>query len=228
MKKHSLFGLSLFFVVCLLVVDASGQKFVPAVPLRVTVEAADSSATACRICSDGLGDYVDGVDGVTASFTKNGYLSVGFQTNATLRTVNFDYSFPGNPAPPPTLPVIGPSITSQVYPDFNLQDMAFGMTRCIGMGWGYGDGGNIFRNHAFRFGPNAGGSSYAIATCTSATNPDNTGPCVQWVIEPKVDGTCNTTPSLAGVNDRVKSKGHTTDFGRGLYSMPFKLTISRK
>jgi len=226
MKKYLSVALSLLLFACLFVnTAASGQKFVPAVPLRVTIEATDSTATACRICNDGLGEYVDGVDGVTASLTKNGYLSIGFQSRATLRTVNFDYFFPGNPSPPPVLPVVAPYVTSQVYQDFNLQDMVLGATRCIGLGWGYTNGDNITRNHGFQFGPHVGGSSYAIATCTAAAS---NGQCTQWTVEPRQDGVCNTNPSVAGVNDRIAARGKATDNDRGLYKMPFKLTINRK
>ena len=198
------------------------------VPLRVTIEKFDSSSTACKICSDGLGEYIDGVDGVSASFTKYGWLSIAFQDRATIRTVNFDYSFLGNPDPPPALPVVAPKITSSI-PANNLQDMSFGMSQCIGLGWSHTDGSNITRNHGFQFGPHIGGSSYAIIKCTATANPDNSGQCVQWTVEPKVDGTCNpTTPSVAGINDRIVVKGKSTDYDRGQYTMPFKLTLVRK
>ena len=226
MKKYFVVMLSLLLLACLFVnTIASGQKFVSAVPLRVTIEDTDSLATACRICSDGDGEYVDGVDGVSASLTKNGYLSIAFQNRSTLRTVNFDYSFPGNPAAPPVLPVVAPYVTSQVYQDFNLQDMALGATRCIGLGWGYTNGDNITRNHDFQFGPHAGGSSYAIATCTAANTG---GQCTRWTVEPKQDGVCNANPSVAGINDRISARGKATDNDRGLFKMPFKLTLVRK
>jgi len=197
------------------------------VPLRVAVESADSTSTACRICADGLGEYIDGVDGVSASFTKSGWLSVAFQDRSTIRTVNFDYSFPGNPPPPPALPVVSPKIISSI-PAINLQDMSFGMTQCIGLGWGHTDGGNITRNHGFEFGPHVTGSSYAIISCTAAANPDGSGQCVQWTVEPKVDGNCNATASVSGINDRIVSRGKSTDNDRGRYSMPFKLTLKKK
>ncbi|HJX92217.1 MAG TPA: hypothetical protein VJ372_17070 [Pyrinomonadaceae bacterium] len=197
------------------------------VPLRVTIEPTDSSSTACKICSDGLGEYIDGVDGVSASFTKSGWLSVAFQDRATIRTVNFDYSLPSNPPPPPALPVVKPTITSSI-PTSSLQDMSYGMTQCIGLGWSHTDGSNITRNHGFQFGPHVSGSSYAIIACTAAANPDNSGQCVQWTVEPKFDGTCNATPSVAGINDRIVVRGKASDNDRGRYSMPFKLTLTKK
>jgi len=241
MKKYTVFGLSLLLFACLFVTAASGQKpgTSPAVALRVTVEPMDSTGTACRICGDGLGtntavyqnpnEYVDGVDGVRASFTKYGWLSVAFQDSATIRTVNFDYSFPGNPPAPPVLPVYSPKVTTfkSFDPYTNLQDMPYGMTQCIGLGWSHTDGSNITRNHGFQFGPHVSGSSYAIITCTAAANA-NTGQCVQWTVEPKLDGVCNAVPWVAGINDRIKIKGKATDYDRGLFSMPFKLTLVRK
>lgn len=199
----------------------------PAVALRITIEPTDSTATACKICGDGLGEYVDGVDGVSASFTKYGWLSIAFQDRTAIRTVSFDYSFPGNPPPPPVLPVVSPKITSSI-PSTNLQDMPYGMTQCIGLGWSHTDGSNITRNHGFQFGPHVNGSSYAIVTCTAATNPDNTGPCMQWTVEPKVDGVCNAMPAVAGINDRIVVRGKAADYDRGRFSMPFKLTLTRK
>ena len=242
MKKCYLLALSLLLFVCLFVTGASGQKpgTSAAVALRVTIEPTDSTATACKICGDGLGtntavyqnpnEYVDGVDGVSASFTKYGWLSVAFQDRATIRTVNFDYSFPGNPPPPPVLPVVSPKITTykSFDPYTNLQDMPYGMTQCIGLGWSHTDGSNITRNHGFQFGPHVSGSSYAIISCTAAANADNTGQCVQWSVEPKVDGACNAVPWIAGINDRITVRGKTTDYDRGLYRVPFKLTIKRK
>src|SRR5262245_23797004 len=216
----------------LFAVTAKGNSNTSAVvALRVTVEPADSTATPCRICSDGLGEYVDGVDGVSANFTKYGWLSVVFQDTAALRTVNFDYSFPGNPSPPPVLPVTAPKITTyKAFDPFTrLQDMSYGMTQCIPFGWAYNDGGNIGRNQGFQFGPNVSGSSYAIITCTAAANPDNSGQCIQWSVEPRVDGTCNASASLAGVTDTVTGRGNKlTYYDRGLYKMPFKLTLLRK
>lgn len=228
MRKRflTLVCLSLLVVLTMLSV-AHGQKpgTAPPVPLRVTVEVSDSNANACRICPDGLGEYVDAVDGVRAGFSKNGYLGVFFSSS---RTVTFDYSFPGNPPPPPTiLPMVDPQVYSGVDPDKILQNMTFGMTECIGLTWNYSDGGNTTRSHGFQFGPHVAGSSYGIITCTQGSNPDNTGQCVKWVVEPKVDD-CNSDASIAGINDRVRAKGKTTDNDRGLYRMPFKLTLVRK
>ena len=152
------------------------------VPLRVTVEPMDSTSTNCRICGDGLGintaiyqnpnEYVDGIDGVSASFTKYGWLSISFQERASLRTVNFDYSSAGNPSALPVLPVYSPKVTSGVDPNLILQDMSFGATNCIRLGWSYTDGSNITRNHGFQFG-HVTGSSYAIINCALQTILDN-------------------------------------------------------
>jgi hypothetical protein len=225
MKKSSLLDLSLLLFACFLATAAYRDKpgSSQGVVLRVTFE----PVTACGICSDGLGEYVDGVDGVSANFSKYGFLYVDF---SAARPVTFDYSYPGNPPPPPALPVVTPKITTyKAFDPFtNPQDMSFGMTQCLPLGWSYNNG-NTARNLGFEFGPHVGGSSYAIITCTAAANPDNTGQCIQWSLEPKADGTCNPLASLAGVTDTVTGKGNKlTYYDRGLYTMPFKLTLRRK
>ena len=163
----------------------------------------------------------------TDLFTKYGWLSISFQERATLRTVNFDYSLGGSPDLPPVLPIYSPRVTSAVETNNNLQDMSLGDTRCIRLGWSYTDGSNLTRNHGFQFGPNVSGSSYAIITCTAAANGE-TGQCVRWIVEPKVDGACNTLASVAAINDRIATRGKATDHDRGRFSMPFKLTLVRK
>lgn len=229
MKKFSLLLiLSLVLIACFLTTSTPGQKpgTSPPVRLRMTIEASDSSGNACKICADPLGDYVDGVDGVSAAFGKYGFLVVTMHSPSS-RTVTFDYSFPGNPPPPPALPVVDPKITTyKAFDPFtNPQDMSYGMTQCMPFGWAYNNGAEIGRNIGFQFGPNVGGSSYAIITCTAA---DNTGQCIQWNMEPKADGTCNPVASVAGITDTVSGKGNkSTSFNRGLYTMPFKLTLKR-
>jgi hypothetical protein len=237
--RHKFFVFCAALVVVLLALAplTQGQKAgtSPAVPLRVTVEPMDSMSTPCRICGDGLGintaiyqnpnEYVDGIDGVSASFTKYGWLSISFQESASLRTVNFDYSLTGNPIPPPVLPIYSPKVTSGVDPNTILQNMLIGTTHCIPLGWSYTDGSNITRNHGFQFGPHVTGSSYAIINCAAS---DNTGQCIRWVVEPKVDGTCNANASVAGINDRIVTRGKATDYDRGRFTMPFKLTLLRK
>jgi hypothetical protein len=55
----------------------------PAVPLVVTVEAFDSASNPCRICEDGLGNYENGIDGVTANFDGYGNLIINFNATET-------------------------------------------------------------------------------------------------------------------------------------------------
>ena len=200
------------------------------VPLEVHIEFTDSLGTPCAICPDGLGPYIDGQNGVSASFSQYGGLVVDFQSSTVaLRTVSFTYNPAGTNSPPPQIPIVAPkTYTYKAFdPYTNLQDMPFGMSQCLGMTWNYTNGGSTTRTHGFRF--NRGDltqTAYAIFTCTAA---DGTGRCTTWEAEPKASA-CNppANVSIARVRDSVTAHGKTTDTDYGLFRMPFKLTLIRK
>src|SRR5258707_11284276 len=85
---------------------AAKPNTVPEVPLVVTVEGFASDGSPCRICGDGLGDYVDGESGVSARLDQYGSLIINFDATASAGVLNlqFDYSDPLDPldtlAPP--------------------------------------------------------------------------------------------------------------------------------
>ena len=70
MKKNFMLvlGLALCIGIASLNVPAQRSGTSETVLLRVSFEPATTDAAACAVCGDGLGDYVDGVDGVSASF----------------------------------------------------------------------------------------------------------------------------------------------------------------
>src|SRR4030095_1475492 len=67
-NKLFVFCAALVVVLLALAPLTQGQKAGTSavVPLRVTIEPTDSNNIACKICGDGLGEYVDGIDGVSA------------------------------------------------------------------------------------------------------------------------------------------------------------------
>ena len=230
MKRNLLAFLATIIVAFLVVSPMAAQKpgTSPVIPLKVQIESLDSLGTACAICPDGLGQYVDGQDGVTASFSKYGGLIVDFGTAPALRSVSFIYN-PAEGAPPPMS--LNGLTTYTGLPSTNnapnLQDMTYGLSQCLGMTWNHNNGGNTARTHGFRF---SGGvlttTAYVMFTCTAA---DNTGRCTTWEAEPKAS-VCNPAENVskARVKDTSTSRGKTTVIDYGLFDMPFKLTLMRK
>src|SRR5215467_3438711 len=103
------------------------------VSLRLTFESTMSDGTPCAVLGDGLGEYVDGTDGVTAYFSRAGNLQSGGGTSSRSVTVNYSefYPSPNHPAsvpPPPS----GPHSFSELntfnafQPYTLLQDMRLG------------------------------------------------------------------------------------------------------
>ena len=62
------------------------------VSLKVSIDPVPENG-ACAVCSDNLGEYIDGVDGVSATFTKYGHSDFYFRGgDASPRRVWFYYS----------------------------------------------------------------------------------------------------------------------------------------
>jgi hypothetical protein len=67
-------------------------------PLAVTVQDADALGALYRIQSDGLGEYVNGVQTMTAEIDGSGNLQFGPALSSTLaRRIRFDFSAPVDP-----------------------------------------------------------------------------------------------------------------------------------
>jgi hypothetical protein len=266
MKKSFLLVAGLALLLGLAVAGVSAQKpgTAAAVPLRITIESYDSSGTPCAVCGDGrssqgynVNEYVDGIDGVSAGFSRYGHLGFYFgQGTSRLRWINIDYSNPYLlPDPPPSPgPLSGPRysgdfITFKVSdPYVNLQDMRAGndKAQCVATGWTAADPNNTnvkWNNNFHRAGSvfHDDRTSYAVVTCTEE---DFNGRCTKWEIEPKktyldnnsgqtVTIACNNTTgqveSVAGVLtiETVKNQKQTYT-NYGLWKLPFKLTVRRK
>jgi hypothetical protein len=81
--------------------SGAGQKpgtYTP-VPLKVTVQAVDSFGNSCAICSDGMGDYIDGQQGVKATIDQYGDIIIDLQTART-QIRRLVYHYPATAAPP--------------------------------------------------------------------------------------------------------------------------------
>ena len=66
--------------------------------LGITVQDADNLGAAYRIQSDGLGEYVNGIQTITAEIDASGNLQFGPTLSSTLaRTLRFDFSAPVDP-----------------------------------------------------------------------------------------------------------------------------------
>ena len=231
---------ALFLVTAMSLSAPVGKASAPQpVPLRVTFEPAMSDATPCAVCGDGLGDYVDGVDGVIAGFSRYGYFAFYFRGgDASGRSVLFDYSefYPSanHPAvvpPPPSGPhTYGEFVTFNAFTPYTyVQDMRVGdPPQCLLTGWNLDQGSPVWLNNYHRngspfFDPL---SSYVIATCIEEAS----GACTKWELEPAASA-CNsgTVPTLVNVVKLTKVKPNKQTYeDYGLWKLPFKLTLTRK
>ena len=247
MKKVLLTVLGLTLCLSLAVSNSSAQKPGTSQPaplkfiVEPTVRLVGSDPVSCKICGDGAGigaaysdpnEYIDGVDGVAASFNKYGYLTINFQDDGgSARTVSFDYSAPTPTTiqAVPSMPIVSPKVISfKVFdPYTNLQDMTLGQSQWIGVGWSFNNGGSASRNHGFQYGQQAGQTAYAVITCVET---DGTGKCTTWELEPKefLPNNPLERQDVAKVRDTTTVRGKATVTDYGHYYLPFKLTLVRK
>jgi hypothetical protein len=213
------------FTVAALLLASGGQATVwaqggkiptyPVVPLSVMVETGDS----WKITGDGSAYENAAPDGTTANIDKYGNLIISFG-----RPVTFDYSTP----PPGAGGVSGVVAYDNSYiSTLNaggkaLQNLLTGESQCIKLNWQYDIAGGWMR-HGFNRGFDQSvqdDTSYAVVTRTDDA----------WIVEP-ADGFCGSYPnpdSVALVFSQVSRKGKwvITEYGR--YSLPFRLTLTRK
>ena len=232
-------GLALCMGIASLSVSAQRPGTSETVSLKVSFEPAMSDAALCAVCADGLGEYIDGVDGVSASFSRYGHLGFYFHGGAaSARRVLFNYSefypSPNHPAvvpPPPSGPhSYGELVTFKVFdPYTNLQDMRVGdAPQCLMTGWTIDQGSPIWEDNYHRngspfFDPL---TSYVVATCVEEASAK----CTRWEIEPK-DSPCNsgTVPTVVNVVKVTKVKPNRQTYeDYGLWKLPFRLTLTRK
>ena len=232
--KAAIVGLALLTMVSPL----SGQKGSAASEMRLRVSIADRSPTEdYRVESDGMGEYVDGVAGVSARLDRYGNLIVNFHADPkTGRQVHFDYSCTtsvtcgSSPSEPPTgfqdrayISTVCPEVGTG-FPCISpkIQEMAVGAEQCVQLNWEFTDVlGQVWRNgfHRNRDLPNQDGTAYGVVTRTGADS---------WTVEPRA-ASCQgaNMPGIARTFriETVKSKFVYHDLGT--FWLPFKLTLSR-
>jgi hypothetical protein len=215
---------------------------IPTVYLRAIIEPFDTSGNACQILSDGLGQYVHGQEGVSASFDDSGDLIINFQTGKTpIRGVSFDYSVPytgADDAPPstPRVPVSGtyPRAYLSTIPQANggsyipIQNMAIEASQCVQLSWFYtlNDAKKTQWRHNFHRTSSSDGldvsqTAYGVVTRVGQD---------EWRVEPDATAACNSNvpgPALARLKD-TPTVGAFQLNNDGLYSLRFKLTLYRK
>lgn len=187
------------------------------VALSVTIENTDSDINACDICSDGLGDYVDGQDGVSAQFDEWGNLIVSFGQ----RQVNFMFDNVDLPS--------GSHVSSYIATRFTpaLQGLEDQQSVCAEMNWVFRDATDEYKLLFQRDGggslDDVNASAWAVVT---RVGPDT------WSLEPRA---CDAPPDgrLSGEDYKAaimslpnRGKANVTSYGTE--QMPFKLTLSRK
>ena len=186
------------------------------VPLKVTI---DSSL---QITAEDGSPYENGQGGTTANFDKYGNLIVSFG-----RPVCFDYGVYGVEDPPTgcynnsyisTVP--------QQQGDGALQELDPGLSQCVQLNWQFRDASNVLWRNGFHRNRDLPGSqagtSYAVVTRTDADT---------WEVEPRALSCPADYENPAGMarvftHEWVRGKTVYTDYG--LYSLPFRLTLTRQ
>jgi hypothetical protein len=185
------------------------------VPLKVTI---DSSL---QITAEDGSPYENGQGGTTANFDKYGNLIVSFG-----RPVCFDYGVYGVEDPPTGC--YNNSYISTVpkqQGDGALQELDPGLSQCVQLNWQFRDASNVLWRNGFHRnrdlpGPQDG-TSYAVVTRTDADT---------WEVEPRALSCSgyNNPAGVAGVFTHESVRGKTVYTDYGLYSLPFRLTLTRQ
>lgn len=241
MKKLLLFTVA---IMGLAVFSASAKGSRPQnVRLRVTIhDYMSDNLTPAQVRSDGAGEYIDGVDGVSAQAGSDGNLTVSFWYTATTRNVwvNHDHidgqvfsgpvGSPCNPAVycPPSGYQYAPHMATSLPAPIPIQSMTIGSSWCSNIFWGFGPvpanniGDVTARHDVFGIDSNTG---YVVVTRTDATT---------WNVETPIGGTCmpGSPNPVAKVSHNViaQGKGHTTTNTQivdGYYYVPFHITLEQ-
>jgi len=183
------------------------------VSLSVTIEASDSYGQDCAICADSpdpdLDPYVDGQDGVRASFDEWGNLIVDFG----FRSVGFDFADERLPS--------GLYAGSYIATRLGgiLQQMPVGTISCSEMNWVVWDATTGYTLLFQRDGAAPEADEAASAWALVKRVDDDT-----WTLEPRSCGGSGTDDLAAVVS--APNRGKVTYTFYGTLAMPFKLTLT--
>ena len=200
MKRNFLLMLSLVLCFGFASVDVSGQKQgtgLTQVNLKVTISNFDSLGNPNYITNDGLGEYVDGLQGVTAHLDTSGFLEFNtapIGTYPVLRSMLIDWNHPVDPnnlyrpifARTPTFHFT----TLNAIPIQNLGTPGNPVSQCVQVGLGVNDGTTIWTESWHKGQENTTGSptAWGLITRTSIS------PAV-WTLTP--NNNCNPNAANA-------------------------------
>ena len=216
MKRVVFYGFALALSV--LVLKATAQqgkpsKDWPVVRLDVVIEDVDSLNSACSICSDGNGAYVDGADGVSASFDQWGNLIIDFGTRTVSRGVEFTFADPDLPSG-----VFLDSYVATRGAGLPLQNLQNNESVCAQMNWAF----RADTEYRLLFQR----SDYAVAEDSAwafvSRVDDDT-----WTLEPRGMTDCDTGQDSLATIVSLSTKGKQVTIPQGSEVMPFSLTLRR-
>jgi hypothetical protein len=210
--------------------EAKGAPPLATISLSVTIADADSSGTPYNIRSDALGDYVDGLQNVSASISSSGVFQFdtfnGAKRATAARWATYDFSAPVDPEnayrPTPSNSLnyhfsTGGSPISPTAPWIALQNLGVNgnpSSECGYMGNGFSSSSNGW-TVSFRKGAEevtTSPTAFVMFTRTSVS------PAV-WTVQPS--GWCSVNANVASLrtNDGVL---------RGYYYLPFLMTLQAR
>lgn len=231
MKRPFLLIVSLMLCLGFTAVDTCGQKrgtSLPQVNLKMTISNFDSLGNLNYITNDGLGEYVDGLQGVTARLDTSGFLEFNtapIGTSPVLRSMLIDWNHPVDPnnlyrpifARTPTFHLT----TLNAIPIQNLGTPGNPMSQCVQVGLGVNDGTTIWTESWHKGQENTDNSptAWGLITRTSIS------PAV-WMLT--VNNNCN--PNAANIASIRTSNvtGKSTSTLRGYWNLSFVLVLTAK
>jgi hypothetical protein len=196
----------------------SATKAAPVTPLGVTVLDTNDLGLAYKIQSDGLGEYVNGVQTITAEIDGSGNLQIGPTLSSTLaRTLRFDFSAPVDPLngyrPDTGQQQWRITTNPNVVPGTPaINSLTVGGSGCYGMAVSHQNAGTqypIFYNTA----SDAQSVNVYITRTTIST----------WTVV--TNGPCGGTANDGALYSQSLAKGNQPRVFRGYYTLTFSLRL---
>ncbi len=200
------------------------------VPLVVTIadqcQDATGASTPCNIHSDGLGDYINGSQGVGAQIDQYGNYIFD---SGTTRTVFYDFSspLPGYPANPVTtyqynnhhFASMKPRTAADTAQWKPMQNMTVGAVECVALATGVSTSGSV-------------GSRTTYHVLFHYNSEDNINTPTSYAIVTHTDDNTWTMVPVAGCSDAHVNVGALRSSDEsilyGYYKLPFSLKLTRQ